>query len=905
MEVMSRACGGPRFGAMEDSGYLMHDPTMVEENNTGIPPQIAVIISVYKQGHLLKDAVLSVVNQSIADRVKVIIVNDGCPRESTDRMGRYFSEMFRGKVFYLRKSNGGLSSARNYGVRFALNAWPSVEAIFPLDADNRFSPLTLEKLWEKLSTSEPDVGWVYQDLTFFGAEHGVWDMSVPFSLYRLLHGSCYDAASLIRRSVFESGCWYDEQMKQAKQGYADWEFYIQAGLKGFRGVHVPDTGFLYRQRGYSMLSGTQKIHDLIYGYIRNKHSDRFDTNQINALEHLEMPRFALITPESQRVSYFTNPNAEPSSQPLLSDFLNDLAARVEGPSCGAPYVPPFLLFARKDIFALLRNLRLLPGMLIDFQMRLLRFECVSVTVELADGPDVISMEPGAPTKKADLVCLGAFKFLELTQAGKEGLEELLSRDALPSKYNLRVRIGRSFLGERYHYLTREILNEHDYTLGTKIITVGNRCSHIIKSEDIKRVDHQAKWLIPDHTHYASWKHLQCEETTLPYHVEPKPSSKPINIFLLLDLCDIGGVKEIVLNLGKNLPSLNSSYRVHLLVTDANTMRLDGDCFKRFETVSFLLSDRPESDRERLLLNILSVADIVVNNHSLIGYRLSEQIKDKYQTKIISHLQVVDLDPQNLPCGFPVIASRGYEPLIDCFWVPSRNLKRYCMNLDVPEEKIVLLPNAPTASPLSTEWGLSIMDDKCKRTYSANRPVKILFTGRFDRQKGIHRIRSVAARLEELGLRAQFLLVGKHVLESDETPEPTSNLKVLPPTSDKRLLCQYYSDADIFLLLSRWEGVPLTILEAMTFGNVVIATDVGGVSEIVEHGNTGFLVDPTQPEDLLIEEVCSIILDIIQNPRKYDQLRMNAFSRAMDFSWAKSARILSGVIDSLIAAGGGV
>lgn len=109
----------------------MYDPYEAQQHNMGTPPPIAVIIPVYKQGHLLKDAVLSAVNQSIADMVKAIVVNDGGPSESTVRTGRYFGETFRGRVFYLRKSNGGVSSNQNYGIRFALNAWPSVEAIFP------------------------------------------------------------------------------------------------------------------------------------------------------------------------------------------------------------------------------------------------------------------------------------------------------------------------------------------------------------------------------------------------------------------------------------------------------------------------------------------------------------------------------------------------------------------------------------------------------------------------------------------------------------------------------------------------------------------------------------------------------------------------------------------------------
>ncbi|HAW22581.1 MAG TPA: glycosyltransferase family 1 protein [Pseudomonas sp.] len=54
---------------------------------------------------------------------------------------------------------------------------------------------------------------------------------------------------------------------------------------------------------------------------------------------------------------------------------------------------------------------------------------------------------------------------------------------------------------------------------------------------------------------------------------------------------------------------------------------------------------------------------------------------------------------------------------------------------------------------------------------------------------------------------------------------------------QRLAC-----SDIFILISQWEGLPLTILEAMRAGLPVIASNVGGVSEAVETGVTGFLVD---------------------------------------------------------------
>ncbi len=61
--------------------------------------------------------------------------------------------------------------------------------------------------------------------------------------------------------------------------------------------------------------------------------------------------------------------------------------------------------------------------------------------------------------------------------------------------------------------------------------------------------------------------------------------------------------------------------------------------------------------------------------------------------------------------------------------------------------------------------------------------------------------------------------------------------------------EFLSRAACFLLTSDYEGCPLSVLEAMAAGVPVVATAVGGVPELVGHGETGILVEPGRPEGL--------------------------------------------------------
>jgi glycosyltransferase involved in cell wall biosynthesis len=61
--------------------------------------------------------------------------------------------------------------------------------------------------------------------------------------------------------------------------------------------------------------------------------------------------------------------------------------------------------------------------------------------------------------------------------------------------------------------------------------------------------------------------------------------------------------------------------------------------------------------------------------------------------------------------------------------------------------------------------------------------------------------------------------------------------------------RYLSHADIFILSSRWEGLSISILEAMRAALPVVATKVGGNVDAVVHGHTGILTPPNDPAKL--------------------------------------------------------
>lgn len=152
-------------------------------------------------------------------------------------------------------------------------------------------------------------------------------------------------------------------------------------------------------------------------------------------------------------------------------------------------------------------------------------------------------------------------------------------------------------------------------------------------------------------------------------------------------------------------------------------------------------------------------------------------------------------------------------------------------------------------------------------------VKILFIGKLDPSKGIQNI----IPLIDYN-KAEFLVAGYGPMENMVKNSPAKYLGWTEPS-------KAYSHADIVIVPSLWEEpFGRTAIEAMSHGIPVIASNIGGLKDIVINGKTGFLVEPKN-----ITEWKSKINLLVNNLKLRQEMGKNALNAAKQYSIEKIAK----------------
>ena len=95
--------------------------------------------------------------------------------------------------------------------------------------------------------------------------------------------------------------------------------------------------------------------------------------------------------------------------------------------------------------------------------------------------------------------------------------------------------------------------------------------------------------------------------------------------------------------------------------------------------------------------------------------------------------------------------------------------------------------------------------------------------------------------------------------------------------------------------SRSESFGLVALEAAACGTPVVASDVGGLRSLIDHGRTGYLVEDPTPEAF-----AAWVRQILAEPLLAERLGTGAVLRARRYTWARAAHLLREIYAELTA-----
>lgn len=108
---------------------------------------------------------------------------------------------------------------------------------------------------------------------------------------------------------------------------------------------------------------------------------------------------------------------------------------------------------------------------------------------------------------------------------------------------------------------------------------------------------------------------------------------------------------------------------------------------------------------------------------------------------------------------------------------------------------------------------------------------------------------------------------------------------------------YYKSADIFVLPSLWDSAPVVLPQAMICGRPIVASNVGGIPDMVENGETGVLFEPGN-----VEQLAEKLTILLQDRELREEMGKAGAERVKEFTWEKIAERTVGVYREILRQG---
>lgn len=310
---------------------------------------------------------------------------------------------------------------------------------------------------------------------------------------------------------------------------------------------------------------------------------------------------------------------------------------------------------------------------------------------------------------------------------------------------------------------------------------------------------------------------------------PKPAQGRKRVALVTPHLGPGGAESVLYDIAYALRS--KRFETLLFATQS---RDDGWLAKWRECVEHTYDLARVVPPERMLAALCSVilnwrCDYLVVQNSLYGYAALPRIK-----KMLPEIKIVDVIHSVDEAWDQVASTAGVAVYIDLRVAMSESVRNRLLAMGVPAEKILLVRNGVDLERFSPAVPLS-----------SNSTKNILFAARLDPVKRPLLVADIAKQLSKLRPQRDF----RFSIAGDGPEKERFERRVrklgLEAAFDFRGhvadLAPLYAAADVVILPSRSEGVPLVVLEALASARCVVASNAGSIPEVLD-ASCGILID---------------------------------------------------------------
>lgn len=205
-------------------------------------------------------------------------------------------------------------------------------------------------------------------------------------------------------------------------------------------------------------------------------------------------------------------------------------------------------------------------------------------------------------------------------------------------------------------------------------------------------------------------------------------------------------------------------------------------------------------------------------------------------------------------------------ICDCFLANSKYIYGLLAEIGVDKERLFLHPNGIALNEIPFRWG--------KNSSPSPDCIELVTVARLAEEKGIkYAIRAIAELETAVDKELKYHLIGdgerRKPLEALTEQLGLTDVIVFHGYKNRQVVFQHLARSHLFVLPSVEEAFGMALLEAQAVGLPVVATNVGGIPEAVNRGNSGVLVDARNPTAL-----AKALENLIETPEKWPWLGRN-------------------------------